>query len=236
MNSKYSSGAEMKLPIYGSTSFRRHLEPQIKEEIIGDVFVTFNFSVPKKEATPTSAAANAAVTSSSSRKVVLESVRSNQRLSGTKSNEHVPKSGFSINEPPNTTSNTRKELVLCMLKIDKGRHFVANQSVYLTARLFSDTESISSSVCWNANDQPHFELHHVVPIEIDSEFLEKNCKNNHLVIEVWNFAKPTSNIIGVATIPLHQLHTAFSVSFEGSFSIIESTHGLSKTSFWQESF
>ena len=110
-----------------------------------------------------------------------------------------------------------------MLKIDKGRHFVANQSVYLTARLFSDTESISSSVCWNANDQPHFELHHVVPIEIDSEFLEKNCKNNHLVIEVWNFAKPTSNIIGVATIPLHQLHTAFSVSFEGSLSIIEST-------------
>ena len=94
MNSKYSSGAEMKLPIYGSTSFRRHLEPQIKEEIIGDVFVTFNFSVPKKESAPTSTAANAAVTSSSSRKVVLESVPStsrgtNQKLSGTKLNEDV---------------------------------------------------------------------------------------------------------------------------------------------------
>ena len=102
------------------------------------------------------------------------------------------------------------------------RCLVGSQSVYVTARLFSDTETISSSVCWNANDQPHFELHHVVPIEIDSEFLDKNCKNNHLVIEVWNFAKPTSNIIGVATIPLHQLHTAFSVSFEGSLTIKES--------------
>ena len=30
------------------SSFRRHLEPQIKEEIIGDVYVTFNFNIPKK--------------------------------------------------------------------------------------------------------------------------------------------------------------------------------------------
>ena len=110
------------------------------------------------------------------------------------------------------TKQESKELVLCMLKIDEGRNFESNQSLYLTARLFSDSESISSPVCWNADSEPHFELHHVVPIDTDLDFLDKNCKHNHLVIEVWNYSEPTSIMIGVSTIPLHQLYTAFYVS------------------------
>ena len=113
-----------------------------------------------------------------------------------------------------------KDLVLCMLKIDEGRKFAkptCNQSLYLKARFFSDSEHISSPVCWmNTIDagesQPHFELHHVVPMETNLDFLEANCKQNHLVVEVWNFSEPSSNLIGVAMVPLHQLYATFSVS------------------------
>ena len=117
------------------------------------------------------------------------------------------------------------DLVLCMIKIDEGRkfskHSTINQSLYLKARFFSDTEHISSPVWWNstsvngekgAESQPHFELHHVVPIETNLDFLEANCKQNHLVVEVWNFSEPSSNLIGVAMVPLHQLYATFSVS------------------------
>ena len=48
INSKYSSGSDMKLPMYSSTSFRKHLEPYFKEEIIGDIHLTFNFQIGKK--------------------------------------------------------------------------------------------------------------------------------------------------------------------------------------------
>ena len=122
-------------------------------------------------------------------------------------------------------SSSSKDLVLCMIKIDEGRkfskHSTINQSLYLKARFFSDTEHISSPVWWNsasvngekgAESQPHFELHHVVPIETNLDFLEANCKQNHLVVEVWNFSEPSSNLIGVTMVPLHQLYATFSVS------------------------
>lgn len=48
INSKYSSGSDMKLPMYSSTSFRKHLEPYFKEEIIGDIHLSFNFQIGKK--------------------------------------------------------------------------------------------------------------------------------------------------------------------------------------------
>ena len=59
----------MKLSLYGSASFRRHLEPQIKEEIIGDVYVTFNFIIPKT------------VVMTAPPKVVLESSKKRQESS-----------------------------------------------------------------------------------------------------------------------------------------------------------
>ena len=68
---------------------------------------------------------------------------------------------------------------------------------------------MSSSVAWNSNTNPKFELQHVTPIETNLEFLDKSCKNNNLVVEVWNFAEPTSEIVGIATISLHQFYTAF---------------------------
>ena len=98
------------------------------------------------------------------------------------------------NNSESAKSSSSKDLVLCMIKIDEGRkfskHSTINQSLYLKARFFSDTEHISSPVWWNstsvngekgAESQPHFELHHVVPIETNLDFLEANCKQNHLV-------------------------------------------------------
>ena len=103
-----------------------------------------------------------------------------------------------------------KELVLCLLRIDQGRGFsLDTDSLYITCRLFSDAKHISSSVAWNSNSNPRFELQHVTPIETNIGFLEHCCKNNHLVVEVWNFAEPTSQIVGITTISLHQLYTAF---------------------------
>ena len=74
---------------------------------------------------------------------------------------------------------------------------------------FSDDKHVSSSVAWNSNTNPKFELQHVTPIETNMEFLDESYKNNNLVVEVWNFAEPTSEIVGIATISLHQFYTAF---------------------------
>ena len=103
-----------------------------------------------------------------------------------------------------------KELVLCLLRIDQGRGFsLETDSLYITCRLFSDNKHVSSSVAWNSNTSPKFELQHVTSLETSASFLEKCCKDNHLVVEVWNFAEPTSEIVGVTTVSLHQFYTAF---------------------------
>ena len=115
-----------------------------------------------------------------------------------------------IKKPEELPTNLPKELVLCLLRIDQGRGFsLDTDSLYITCRLFSDAKHISSSVAWNSNSNPRFELQHVTPIETNIGFLEHCCKNNHLVVEVWNFAEPTSQIVGITTISLHQLYTAF---------------------------
>ena len=49
INSKYSCGEDMKLPMYSSTSFRKHLEPYYKEEIIGDIHLSFYFQAENKK-------------------------------------------------------------------------------------------------------------------------------------------------------------------------------------------
>ena len=196
INSKYSSGAEMKLPIYSSINFRKHLEPQYQEEIIGDIHVTFNFEAISKEPKPI---------------LATESKKVEEKLS-TSPPKSPPKILLASKTPIQTlqTSSEKKDLVLCLLRIEEGRNFsLETNSLYLTCRLFSDDKHVSTSVAWNSNTKPKFELRHVVPIEITTEFLEEACRDNHLVVEVWNFSEPASQIVGVATISLHQLYTAF---------------------------
>lgn len=200
INSKYSSGNEMKLPIYSSTGFRKHLEPHYKEEIIGDVHLTFDLlcnpaGMPK--ITP-----NPSINSmpKPKEKVQLESKKQKIQL---ESKRQV--------DTKEMKSHQAADLVLCLLRIDQGRNFSTEaNSLYVTCRLFSHDKHVSSSVAWNSNSRPKFELQHVVPIDInDEDFLLNTCKDNHLVVEVWNFSEPTSTMIGVTTVSLHQFYTTF---------------------------
>ena len=197
INSKYSSGSEMKLPIYSAINFRKHLEPHYKEEIIGDIHLTFNF-----EAAP-------------ERPKIARTIQSQEPQTDViLEPQHVPKPPKIVLESrspvKDVKESSKNDLVLCLLRIDEGRHFsTKTNSLYITCRMFSDSRHVSSPVAWNSNSRPRFELQHVVPIEINKEFLEHSCKDNHLLVEVWNFSEPKSEIVGVATISLHQIYTAF---------------------------
>ena len=183
INSKYSSGSEMKLPIYSATSFRKHLDSHFKEEIIGDIHLTFQFDAPEPEGLKAKA----------TKKVELESKPTID------------------NHTKIEMEAAKNDLVLCLLRVDQGRNFsLDTNSLYITCRFFSDAKHVSSSVAWNSNTKPKFELQHVVPLELEkSNFLENVCKDNNLVLEIWNFSEPASSLVGIATISLHQLYTAF---------------------------
>lgn len=205
MNSKYSSGAEMKLPLYSSGVFKRHLEKHnFKEEIIGDVNLTFTFLSSSEE--------EAKAPHQPQRRVVIASSKKSEEKAIVK---QQPTSEATKEIVPVSANAASNEFVLALLRVDEGRNFAKAEckSLYLTCRLFSETgESISSPVCWNCKSNPRFELQHVVPINVGSQtFLEETCKCNNLVIEVWEFSEPSSTMVGVSTISLHQLYTAFHV-------------------------
>ena len=186
---------DRKLPIYSSINFRKHLEPQYQEEIIGDIHLTFNFEAISKEPKP-----------------IIATESKNVEENSPKTPPKSPPKVLLASKPLIQTfqATEKKDLVLCLLRIEEGRNFsLETNSLYLTCRLFSDDKHVSTSVAWNSNSKPKFELRHVVPIEITPEFLEDACRDNHLVVEVWNFSEPTSKVVGVATISLHQLYTAF---------------------------
>lgn len=210
MNSKYSSGAEMKLPIYSSTTFRRHLQSHCQEEIIGDIHVTFTFTKESESLSATTAAVRIS-------KVVAAEVEVAHYVPP----KAVIESKATLPAKKASTKIDRtRDLILCLLRLDEGRNFsfgskATTCSLYLTCRLFSDTECISSSVCWNST-RPKFEMQHVVPMDMSAKFLQESCRHNHLVVEVWNFAEPSSEIVGIAKLSLHQLYTAFHVSFISS--------------------
>ena len=183
INSKYSTGREMKLPLYASSKLHKHLEKHYPEEIIGDIHLTFNFKGSEEPL-----------------KVELKSKRVEQPKPVRSSlNESVPNIG------------KKYPLLLCLLRVNEGRGFAPDSRLYLACRFFSKTEKVSSSIQFSNGSRPRFEFQHIAPMESSYENLDSVCKENNLVIEVWSFMEPNSKMLGIATIPLHQLFTAFQV-------------------------
>ncbi len=232
MNSKNSAGAEMKLPIYATQSFQRHAGPVFREEIIGDIFVSFKFITAKEveEAGPPQQSGNCDFQvptkplpkEPEASEVVTLSSRSVKSDKATTKMKQVPRSSRLVESSSrgSSSSGSRGGVVLCMIRINEGRNFSsscdnANGGLYLTSRMFSprEGESVSSSVCWSNNSKPKFEFHHVVPVDLSVDFLEESCCANHMVVEVWSYVEPNSKLIGVVMVSLHQFYTAFHVSF-----------------------
>ena len=184
INSKYSD-SEMKLPIYASTRLQKHLEKHYPEEIIGDIVLSFNFKCNEQQNI-----AKAEIKSKTKTKPLLESKPAEKQQPTLVSFESPMKS------PP--------LLLLCLLKVNRGRGFPQGSRLYLACRFFSAVEKVSSSIQFSTDTRFEFQFQHVTKMPPKME-----CKENHLVIEVWNFMEPNSELVGVATVPLHQLYTAF---------------------------
>lgn len=71
-------------------------------------------------------------------------------------------------------------------------------------------------ICWNIIN-PNFNFRHSIPVRVNSDFLEKCCKSNVLILEVWSFSQPKNKLIGIATIPLHQIYVSYKVDDYGIF-------------------
>ena len=191
INSKYSD-SEMKLPIYASTRLQKHLEKHYPEEIIGDIVLSFDFKCNEQQQI-----VKAEIKSKIKAKPLLESKTPGQLQ------EHPPPTLISSSKSPKKSPM----LLLCLLKVNKGRGFPQGSRLYLACRFFSAVEKASSSIQFSTDTRFEFQFQHVTKMPPKME-----CKENHLVIEVWNFLEPNSELVGVATVPLHQLYTAFQVS------------------------
>ena len=90
-------------------------------------------------------------------------------------------------------------------------------SYYLSCRLFSPRNVIVSEPVVPSADKSeiNFGLQHSLPFPANQPFLDKYCRENHLVLEVWG-SNPNveadeggRNLVGLATVPLNQIWETF---------------------------
>ena len=90
-------------------------------------------------------------------------------------------------------------------------------SYYLSCRLFSPRNVIVSEPVAPSADKSeiNFGLQHSLPFPANQPFLDKYCRENHLVLEVWG-SNPNvqadeggRNLVGLATVPLNQIWETF---------------------------
>ncbi len=125
----------------------------------------------------------------------------------------------------------RRRPLFCMLRVSRGRNFALRDggsnpsSLFVACRLLSAKEMVKSEVCWNTTN-PAFNLRHCVPVKLGlgATAFPGRCKDNFLVVEVWNFkddkkakkeggsGKRGHEIVGVCMLPLQQLYLTFRVS------------------------
>ena len=92
-------------------------------------------------------------------------------------------------------------------------------SYYLSCRLFSPRNVIVSEPVAPSADKSeiNFGLQHSLPFPANQPFLDKYCRENHLVLEVWGSSNPYveadegggTNLVGLATVPLNQIWETF---------------------------
>ena len=224
-----SCGKVMKLPLYASTKF--FSDNKLDSEIIGDLFVSFTLAKKREDFLQgRTVSPQRAVRDGESEDLGdKEEEESYEDVDVRPSRDHfservVLKSRGQISQPqspskclPQATSKPLKSpLVFCFLNVPEGRNFAMDvssgpaPSLFLHCRFMTSEDAVQSQICWNST-RPEFHMKHYLPLPLDVDFLVR-CKENYLVVEVWNFGKPTSKVVGVAMIPLQQFYLAFKVS------------------------
>ena len=121
---------------------------------------------------------------------------------------------------PNCEENVvlnNERTIFCLLNVTEGRNFTLDKNVptnlFVSCRFLTSNDSVKSQVSWNTT-KPQFHLLHYVPVKIDEDFLAR-CKDNFLVLEVWNHSRNKDKLVGVAMVPLHQFYLSFKVNLVG---------------------
>jgi hypothetical protein len=242
MDAENSSGKVIKLPIYASQTFSR-AQTASKPEIVGDCYVSFALKSP---ATSGNGRAGSSLSSSTSRLVSPQkAVRDGEVEEDHEYDEVEETSASAIPESaaaavgerpriavpqPTATSKTHRQhflkneasatTIFFMIQVSEGRNFTlidhsSPPSLFVSCRFLSATDVVKSKVAWNTT-RPTFNLQHCVPFKLDEDFVRSRCKENYLVLEVWNFVGKSdeeNELIGIAMLPLHQFFLSFKVSF-----------------------
>ena len=111
--------------------------------------------------------------------------------------------------------NESKIILQSLLVISEGRDFTVRdpsiRNLFVSCRFLGSGSLLTSQICWSV-ESPNFNFRHSIPIELDDAFLENCCKSNFLILEVWSFSEPKDKLVGVATIPLHQIYVSYQVN------------------------
>lgn len=228
-----SNGHWLKLPIYVSQTLAKSMKGSGEElcsEIIGDIEVSFLLtrtqtceSVSKPLQRPVSP---------------QMAVRDGEKdfHSNPKSSNHLKRDGLQPGvkavepflalpptKPSDVPSGSRSvgpsQNVFAYLRISEGRGFLLTEdygqsvnslNLFVSSHFLSSEDIVKSPVCWNT-DRPQFSLSHYIPTTLDAKFLER-CRENYLVVEVWNYSEPKNLLVGLSLLPLHQFHLGFQVS------------------------
>lgn len=117
-------------------------------------------------------------------------------------------------KPTSARVGESKPVLLSLLLISDGRDFLVRdpsvRNLFVSCRFLGSGSLLTSEICWDTK-KPNFRFRHSIPLELDDHFLENCCKTNFLILEVWSLFKPKDKLVGVATIPLHQIYVAYKV-------------------------
>jgi hypothetical protein len=220
-NSENSNGSVLKLPIYASSKFSR--EQNISSEIIGDLHIAFTLQKSSSEfrrnvqGRPVSP--RTAVRDGEPDEQPQESFPTSENSKSTQNgSSKITEDELSQTEKIFGVHDRRpfiddRDYIFCLLKVKEGRNFARREdytnNLYLTCRFMTSSDIVTSEVAWNTTN-PKFNMMHYVPLKLDQDFLTR-CKDNFLVIEVWNL-RDEKHLIGVAMVPLHQFYLSFRVS------------------------
>ncbi|XP_059088742.1 uncharacterized protein LOC131884863 isoform X2 [Tigriopus californicus] len=224
-----SNGHWIKLPIFVSQTLAKNMKSSgegLCSEIVGDLEVSFlltriqnSVPIPKPLQRPVSP---------------QMAVRDGEKdfHSGSKSSNHLKQDGLQLGikavEPMPELSPTKPSVVqsgsrsfgprnvFAYLRISEGRGFLLTEdygqsvnslNLFVSSHFLSSDDVVKSPVCWNT-DRPQFSLSHYIPLSLDEKFLER-CRENYLVVEVWNYSEPKNLLVGLSLLPLHQFHLGF---------------------------
>ena len=191
MDAENSSGKPLKLPLYASQEFSRAEGHNLKSEIVGDLFVSFDLKSGKKF--PNGSLGSVPPSNRH------RTIPSEKPVKDTDSDEHIydeaedssplsesgAEGGPRVPLPSEARSGTT---VYVLLQVVEGRSFAlvnpasslssssSTPSLFVSCRFFSPTDVAKSGVAWNTT-RPSFNMQHCVPFTLTEDFIDRWREN-----------------------------------------------------------